>query len=417
MDNFFKFIDTLDESVLILYDKSFYYTNHHLLISLEFSPFERPVSLKQIISSDWLDHLKNMNMNHKSEIRLITHSGLEKPFVAKVFPFQFEESDCSCFLLEPKTGSGKNFENLKQLITSLNLPVFIANEKDNTIHGNKVFKIKYLERYKNFSDLRAHFQIPENFLLSGQNLHKYFAADADDNEIHLSLSLDQKSKRYLIGIINEQKKTESTQKVELTDTSFLQSIQKLRRLNKGDEKFTNINWKEIDRELNNLIETYQIPEKPDSLPNEEEMPEIDTNKIDLNKIVFNELEILKSNDRFRNNIKLISNLNAGIVSITGGHDSGIKTIQTILDQSIEEACNNRLYEVNINTYKKENNSYLRIKANALINDNDLPNENSKINFATEKGEFESQLNKMNVKFRSNKDSAKELDFMLIFVKE
>ena len=78
MENFFKFIDNLGESIIVLYDKNFFYTNRHLLISLEFDPIDKPVSLKQIIDSEWLEHLKKMEINQKSEVKLKTQSGKEK---------------------------------------------------------------------------------------------------------------------------------------------------------------------------------------------------------------------------------------------------------------------------------------------------------------------------------------------------
>jgi len=325
MDNFFKFLDNLNQSILLLYDNNFFYTNHHLLKSLEYNSLNRPVSLKQIINNDWLQELKKNNSETENEIKLITSSGTEKPFNAKLFPFQFDKSDCRCFIIKPK-----------------------YNERQNE----------------------------DIFGFSGNNS----VAENNGN-----------------GLVK---------------SSILQSLKRLKELNKGDEKFTHINWEEIDSEINNIKKLFKDYSPP-------AVQSVDPKHIQINLYQFirNEIEILKSNEIFRYQAELMVNLEEKIISVRGEKYVCENTIRLAIERIVKEACNMGMFNIEIKSFAFENTVQLKIVARAAdLKEKEIPSIDE-VSLMSDINDLDKHFKEINAGINLNEVTNEVLDLVLTFKKE
>lgn len=419
MENFFKFIDKMDESILVLYDKNFFYTNHNLLISLGFVQNKRPVSLKQIIEPNWLTYIKSLSENDKSVVPLIKKNGDEKKFVVQIYPMQFEQSDYQCYLLKDMDEKNEEYETINWLLEKLPFAVIVFDAENKIFRKNTLFEKEVNKKIQKIDDLRKIYNFDSQLDFTQKAIYSFLSSTENETVLYLMQYLPKSSESFIIGIISKKHGSVKAQINDLILNNFNQAIQNLLKLNVKNEKFTHPNWQEIDNEIINLKQIAQQLELNNSVSRGNEK-----HQIDLYKTVKNELAILKSNVVFRRKVQLNLNIDSKNAYILGDYDKGIKTILSLVDRSVQEVCNRNLPNLTVESIGKGDKVILKIRGFDQADEIDMfkfsDQDDEELLSDYDSGLFtgmeqqENQLQDMGVQFNLNGDSERQINLTLVF---
>ncbi len=402
MDNFFKFIDALDEAILVLYDKSFFYVNRYLLMNLNYLDKKRPVSLNQLIDPTWLKSLKKLSENDTTTIVLKMKKGKEKKYTAKMYPFQFEHSNCQCYMLSSKEEIDQEFFSINWFIQKLPFPVIVFDKLGNTFQKNEPFDKEIKNKIQNFADLSKQFSISKDLNFSKQDIYSFPSPEAKDKTLYLLQHSTKTYYTFRIGVIQSPKEvTESVDLVGLKQ-SFDQSIKRLQQLNGSETKFSHINSQEIAEEIDTLRDLFK------DFNSGELQENVRVNQIDLPEIIANELEILKANEFFSKEIIFQTELDTCAATFKGDFQEGIKVVKTVIDQAVKEICIQKLKQIVFKTYEMENKVFLQIIGVQENNDQDAVVQKPDDNISPEK------TNGMQKVIQSNRNQLQSMDVQISF---
>lgn len=418
MDNFFKFIDNLNESILVLYDKSFFYMNQYLLFTLRYIDKIRPVSLKQIIDPQHLQTLKKMSEDDISTIVLKMKNGIEKNYTAQLFPFQFEHSYCQCFMLSSKEEIDQEFITINWLVQKLPFPVIVFDKFDNTFQTNDPFDKQLEIKIQNFADLSNQFSISGDLDFSNQEMYSIPSTNNNNKFLHVLQHSTKTFYTFKIGIIQSKIKSGESADLIQIKQSFDQSIKRLQQLNGSETKFSHINSQEIADEIDTLKNLFK------DINNDLPSGQSKFHQIDLSEIVINELEVLKSNEFFREKIHLNTELETCTALIKGDLLIGIDTLKDIIAHTVKVVCFQQLNNIVFKTFEMEDRVFLQIIGDRDGDENDasahLRNEDT--NREKSNGlydviqNFQNQFQNMDVQVNLDEEFEEYFDLTLIFNK-
>ena len=408
MDNFFTFIDKINKPIFVLYDKNFIHINKYLLSSLGFTPQNRPGSLTQIIESKWKNKLFALKINDDIDVPLIMNGGKVRKYQVRMHPLEIEKSEFSCFILSVKDVIDQNLDIANRIFGKLPFPAFIFNKEFEIIQINDALENLEKIRLKSFEDLKRIFQLTEFPDFYKNELYSYISADSK-MELFLFKPLPGLSYNYFTGIINPSTQIEKGVDIDFVKISISQSIQRLIKIQKlygNQSNITQSIWEGIHNEITSLSKVKRRLENGSSFLNL-----IETTKINLNKLIINEIEILKSNDFFRQKVKLFTQFAENIKPLNNKYSDIAEYVIPLIDLVTEIACQRENNELYIETIEEDDLIWLKV----YINDSGKSSK-EKTNIINDLKKFKNKFISADVRFSCNINSKKNIELNLGFEK-
>jgi len=408
MDVFFSFIDKINKPIFVLYDKNFIHINKYLLGSLGFTSSNRPGSLTQIMESKWKNKLMSLRQDEQIDVPLIMNGGRIQTYRVRMHQLEIEKSEYICFILNVKEAQDQIIDIANRIFTKLPFPAFTFNNDFEFLQVNETLKNHKRLKLNSFEDLKKNFKIIDLPDFTNQELYSYQTIN-EDMEIFLFKPFSGLSYNYYTGIIIESTKYEKSIDVDYVKGSIAQSIQRLIHLQKiygNQSNMTQSIWQGMHDEITSLSNIRRQLENDSTNPNSS-----NDDALNLNKIIINEIEILKSNDFFRQNVKLVTQFVDNISQLNLKHSDITGSVVSLVDQFAEFACLSEKNELYIETSVE--NDLIWLKVYMKIGGQS----------AKQKSEIFKNINKYkkqfidaDVLFVCNKDSKKNIDLSIGFSK-
>ena len=406
MDVFFSFVDKINKPIFILYDKNFIHINKYLLGALGFSPSKRPGSLTQIMESEWKNKLLALKQDDEIDVPLIKNGGKIQTYCVRMHQLEIDKSEYNCFILNMKEAEDQILDIANRIFTKLPFPAFTFNSEFEFLQINETLKNYKKLKLKSFEDLKKYFKIIDVPDFNKQELYSFQSINGD-MEIFLFKPFSGLSYNYFTGIIITAATYEKSIDVDTIKGSIAQSIQRLIHLQKtyGNQSPTNQSvWQALHDEITSLS---QIRRQMDHDSTNQNSLTDDT--LNLNKILINEIEILKSNDFFRRNVKLETQFFEKLGQLNNKYKDISGMVISLIDQFVEYAClseQNELYiETNVENELIWLKIYMKISGQSTKQKSDIYKNLNK---------YEKQFIDEDVLFVCNKDSKKNIDLSIGF---
>lgn len=406
MDNFFNFIDKINKPMFVLYDKNFIHINEYLLSSLGFTTQNRPGSLTQIIEPKWKNRLIALKIDEEIDIPLIMNGGKIKSYRVRMYPLEIEKSEYICFILSVKDVIDQNLDIANRIFSRLPFAAFIFDKEFEIIQKNNILVNMEKVKVDNFKDLKKIFPMDENPNFH-KNDHYSFLSTDKEFELFLFKPLPGLSYNYFTGIISQTTQFEKGIDITYVKNSISQSIQRLINVQKIYSDQSNITesiWEGMHNEITSLSKVKR------HLETELIVPDIIKNDvIHLNDLIINELEILKSNEIFKNKVKLITQFSESIKPVNEKYSNIAGLLIPLIDRIAEVASQFENTELYIETIKEDDLSWIKV----YINTASKSSKNQPIIFK-ELQKYKNQFEDVEVKFDCNINSKKNIDLSLGF---
>ena len=406
MDNFFTFVDKIDKSIFLLYDKNFIHINKYLLSSLGFTPQNRPGSLTQIIDSKWKNKLIALKMNEEIDIPLIMKGGKVRKYQVRMHPLEIEKSEYLCFILSVKDVVDQNLDIANRIFSKIPFPAFNFNKELEIIQINDALENLKKIKIKSFDDIKKIFHVNDIPDFSKNEMYSFLSADRE-LELFIFKPLPGLSYNFFTGVINQSTQFEKGIDIDNLKSSIFQSIQRLIKVQKLYSNQSNISqsiWEGIHNEITSLGHVKRHLDNDSSSVNSTE-----TGNVHLDKLIINEIEILKSNDFFRKNVKLFTQFTENLKPLQEHYAKVAGNIIPLIDQTAEIACLRENSELYIETIEEDDQLWLKV----YINDGGKSSKEKTKMFNNLKN-FENQFTNADVKFSCNINSKKNIDLSVGF---
>ena len=408
MDVFFTFIDKINKPIFVLYDKNFIHINKYLLSSLGFTAKNRPGSLTQIMESKWKNRLIALKADEEIDIPLIMNGGKIQNYRVRMHQLEIENSEYICFILNVKDAADQILDIANRIFTRLPFPAFTFNNDFEFLQTNDAFLNLEKIKVKSFETLKGFFKIEKLPDFSAQELYSFQSSDGN-MEMFLFKPLPGLSYNYFSGIITQATHTEKGIDVEFVKSSIAQSIQRLIQVQKlygSQSSITHSIWQSLHDEITSLSQVRRHLEYDTSLANL-----INDDLLNLNKLVINEIEILKSNDFFRQHVNLTTQFDETLKPLKLKYSDITGSLVAVLDQIAEHACLSENNELYVETIEEDDliwlKMYMKISGQTA---------KQKSNLFKDIVKYEKQFVDADVIFVCNKDSKKNIDLSIGFEK-
>jgi len=406
MDVFFSFIDKINKPIFVLYDKNFIHINKYLLGSLGFTSNNRPGSLTQIMESKWKNKLMSLNENEEIDVPLIMNGGKIQTYRIRTHQLEIEKSEYICFILNVKEAEDQILDIANRIFTKLPFPAFTFNNNFEFLQVNETLKNYNRLKLNSFEDLKKNFKIIDTPDFTSQELYSFQSINSD-MEIFLFKPFSGFSYNYYTGIIVESTEYEKSIDVDFVKGSIAQSIQRLIHLQKIYGNQGNMSqsiWQGLHDEITSLSHARRHLETDATSPNSS-----NDDALNLNTLIINEIEILKSNDFFRQNVKLVTQFVDNIDQLNLKYSDITGSVVSLVDQLAEFACLSEKNELYIETSIENDLAWLKVYMK-------ISGQSAK-----QKSEIFKNINKYkkqfidaDVSFVCNKDSKKNIDLSIGF---
>jgi hypothetical protein len=406
MDNFFTFVDKIDKPIFLLYDKNFIHINKYLLSSLGFTPQNRPGSLTQIIDSKWKNKLIALKMNEEIDVPLIMKGGKVRKYQVRMHPLEIEKSEYLCFILSVKDIVDQNLDIANRIFSKIPFPAFNFNKELEIIQINNALENLKKVKIKSFDDIKKIFQVNEIPDFTKSDIHSFLSVNRE-LELFIFKPLPGLSYNFFTGVINQSTQFEKGIDIEYLKSSISQSIQRLIKVQKLYSNQSNISqsiWEGIHNEITSLGRVKRHLDNDSSSVSLAEM-----GNVELNKLIINEIEILKSNDFFRKSVKLFTQFSENLKPLHDQYANVAGNIIPLIDQTVEIACLRENSELYIETIEEDDQLWLKV----FINDGGKSSKEKTKMFNNLKN-FETQFTNADVKFSCNINSKKNIDLSVGF---
>jgi hypothetical protein len=408
MDVFFTFIDKINKPIFVLYDKNFIHINKYLLSSLGFISTNRPGSLTQIMESKWKNRLIALKPDEEIDIPLIMNGGKIQNYRVRMHQLEIEKSEYICFILTVKEAVDQILDMANRIFSKLPFPAFTFNNDFEFIQMNEAMKNLEKINVSSFDDLKKLFLFDGNPDISNNEISRFRSVDSK-MEMFLFKPLPGLSDNYFTGIITQSSQNEKGIDIEFVKNSISQSIQRLVQVQKiygNQSKIEQSIWEGFHNEITSLSQIRRHLEYESSLVN----LDID-DLLNLNKVIVNELEILKSNDFFRQNIKLITQFADNLKPLNKNYTDITGYLVPLIDQIAEFTCQSENNELYIETMEEEDLIWLKIYMKISSQSAKQKSKNFKDII-----KYENQFKDADVMFICNMDSKKNIDLSIGFEK-
>jgi hypothetical protein len=408
MDNFFTFIDKINKPIFVLYDKNFIHINENLLNSLGFTSQNRPGSLTQIVESKWKNKLADLKINEEIEIPLMMHGGKIQKYWVRMHPLEIEKSEYNCFILSVKDFVDQNLDIVNRIFCKIPFPAFVFNNEFEIIQNHNAFEFLKKISVNSFDDLKKIFQINNVPDFSKNEIYSYKSVDSE-MELFLFNSLSDLSNNFFAGIITQPSKNNNIIDIDFVKDSISHSIQRLIHVQKlygNQNNITHSIWEGIHNEITSLSQIRRHMENGDSLVKS------NNNKlVYLDNLIINEIEILKSNDIFRQNVKIIAHFANNHDPLHQKYSDIAGYIISLIDQIAKISCQTANNELFVETIDEDGLIWLKvfIKINGKSS-------KQKTNIFENMLKYENQFREKDVKFICNINSKNDIDLSLGFEK-
>ena len=408
MDVFFTFIDKINKPIFVLYDKNFIHINKYLLSSLGFISKNRPGSLTQIMESKWKNRLIALKPDEEIDIPLIMNGGKIQNYRVRMHQLEIENSEYICFILNVKDAVDQILDMAIRIFSKLPFPTFTFNNDFEFIQMNEAMKNLEKISVDSFDDLKKIFLIDEIPDFSTNELPSFRSAD-NAMEMFLFKPLPGLSHNFFTGIITQFSQIEKGIDIDFVKSSIAQSIQRLIQVQKIYGNQSNIAqsiWEGLHNEITTLSQVRRHMEYESSLMNLE-----NDDNLNLNKLLINEIEILKSNDFFRQKVKLITQFADNLKTLNKNYWNIQGYMVSLINQIAEFTCQSEKNELYIETIEEDDLIWLKIylKISGLSS-------KEKSKFFKDIIKHENQFKDADVMFICNMDSKKNIDLSIGFEK-
>lgn len=408
MENFFNFIDKINKPLFILYDKSFIHLNKYLLNSLGFTPQNRPGSLTQIMESKWITRLSALKVDEEIDIPLIMNGGKVKKYTVRLHTLGIENSEYSCFILNVKEVIDQNIDLANRIFSKIPFPSFLFTKDFEIINVNTALENLESITVNTFDDIKEIFKI-EEFPEISNNEHLSFVSRKNDFALNIFMPLPAVSYNFFAGVITEISKSNSNIDMEVMKRSISQSIKsliKVQELYGNQAEIAQPIWEGIHNEITNLGQLKrQLENEVSTKTHTEEV------SFDLNNIIINEIEILKSNNIFREKVKLITQFTENLKPLNKKYAKISDHLKTLMSQIVQLTTQTNENELYIETIYEDGLIWLKIFANKVKEPLD-----GKTKILDNLKHFEKQFTEVEAKFSYNINSKNNIDLNLGFEK-
>ncbi len=408
MDVFFTFIDKINKPIFVLYDKNFIHINKYLLSSLGFTSKNRPGSLTQIMESKWKNRLIALKGDEEIDIPLIMNGGKIQNYRVRMHQFEIEQSEYICFILNVKDAADQILDIANRIFIRLPFPAFTFNNNFEFLQANEAFLNIDEKKIDSFETLKKFFKINELPDFSSQEIYSFLSSDGS-MEMYLFKPLPGLSYNYFSGIITQSTHSEKGIDVDFVKSSIAQSIQRLIQVQKlfgSQSSITHSIWQSLHDEITSLSQVRRHLDYDTSLTNI-----INDDLLNLNKLVINEIEILKSNDFFRQNVNLTTQFDENLKPLKLKYSDITGSLISVIDKIAEHACLSENNEVYMETIEED--ELIWLKTYMKINGQTVKQKSS---WFKDIVKFEKQFVDADVLFVCNKDSKKNIDLSIGFEK-
>lgn len=408
MDVFFTFIDKINKPIFVLYDKNFIHLNMYLLSSLGFTDKNRPGSLTQIMEPKWKTRLIALKPDEEIYIPLIMNGGKIQKYRVRMHQLEIEKSEYICFILNVKEATDQIIEIANRIITRIPLPAFTFDSGMNFLQLNDTFKDLDEIKPKSLDGIKNLFKMNENPDFSKQELFLY-KSTCGNLELFLFKPLPEMSFNYYCGVIAKKTQLEKNIDVNYVKNSISQTIQYLTQVQKlyeNQNSVTQVIWNNLHNEIINLSQVKRHLEYETTLTYDD-----GNEHINLNKLIINELEILKSNDFFRQYVNLETQFDNNLHLLKLKYSDLKGSLISIIRHITEHTCLSENNEFCIESAEEDELIWLKM---SIKSDSLTKNQKSELHKNLEK--YEKQFVDGDVIFVCKYDSQNNINLRIGFEK-
>ena len=369
MELLYQFLDEIRQPVLVLFENNFFYANNFLLLELGFNRSKRPVSLVQILPSNSLQKLESLTNEPETVIEMCGRFGSSISFKARRFPLDVGGTGFNFYLLTNTQISTSLYNYLVTLLDDIPLPMLLMNNSLN---------ITYLNM--NAEEMKL---IDENSLRIPTNFATLFHTDPtiENPDLESTVTLKVKTKNnkpysaHLIPITGELgqksgilcllKEIVAEQKSDILATyepigiftsAAIQNISNFLNVVVGQadlaiERYQDLSEMDIiKKEINNIKQFLnKLDEKAQHYKNGK------AEKIDLNQLIINEIEIFRANNFFKNRINLKLKLEKDLPQIFGSYAELSQAFVQLIHNAVESMYQSQNTDFTISTRNQDEN--------------------------------------------------------------
>jgi signal transduction histidine kinase len=349
MELLYHFLDEIRQPVLVLFENNFFYANNYLLLELGFNRSKRPVSLVQILPANSLQKLESLTKEPETTIEVCGRFGSLISFKAQRFPLEVNGTGFNFYLLTNTQVSTSLYNYLVTLLDDIPLPMLLMNSDLNITYLNmtaeemKLIDESTLRMPANFTSLfNLENPIKETDLESNYQL----TVHTTNNKKYTAHIIPIRGELgHKVGILCLLKEAVIEQKSDILATyepigiftsAAIQNISNFLNIVVGQAELAKDRYQDLNemdiitKEINN---TKQFLNKLDEKAQHYKSgrPE----KINLNQLIVNEIEIFRANNFFKNRINLKLKLEKDLPQIFGNYAELSQAFVQIIHNAIE----------------------------------------------------------------------------------